>query len=100
MRSPTHPSHALQINRLVARSDEELALFEAEDARLKEAELAAWGSAAGGGGGGALYQRLAPAAEVNALVEAAEEQAAPADSDEDKEFGRGKRARGEVQYVA
>jgi hypothetical protein len=39
---PCGHMHALQLNRLLARGDEELELFAAEDEKLKKAELSSW----------------------------------------------------------
>lgn len=93
----------MQINLLLARTEDELALFEAEDAKLQEAERRAWRGPTGPKAvavAGSEYRRLASAEEVAALAEAALEQAAPPDADAGREFGRGKRARGEVEYPA
>ena len=90
----------LQINALLARDEGELALFEAEDAKLRAAELAAWGASSGASGDAAGYHRVATEQEVAALAAAAEEQAVPPDADAGREFGRGKRAREEVRYAA
>ena len=95
----------MQLNKLLARGDDELALFEEEDARLAAAELAAWRgfttksktakstTAVAAVAGGMEYSRLASESEVAPMVTAAREALAPKDPDKGKEFGRGKRAR-------
>jgi SNF2 family DNA or RNA helicase len=82
-----------ELNQLLARSEEELQLFEKEDARLIASEKEAWKSSAP-----APYSRLATAEEVAPLVAAALAELNPKDPDEGKEFGRGKRSRTGPSY--
>lgn len=75
-----------ELNQLLARGDGEVAVFEAEDARLAAAERD-------------ITSRLATAEEFAPLVEAVAAALTPKDPDEGREFGRGKRARkDDVRY--
>ncbi|KAL4430828.1 hypothetical protein ABPG75_006084 [Micractinium tetrahymenae] len=101
-----------QLNALLARGEGELELFEAEDRRMRETELASWqamqrGTTAGSSGGAAAagraaqlgYSRLAGEDEVAPLVAQAAELLQPKrDEDEGRELGRGKRQRGAAAY--
>jgi hypothetical protein len=74
-----------ELNRMLARGDQELEVFEKEDERAV-AEVAGHGP------------RLATMADVSSLVHAVKESLNPVDPDEGKEMGRGKRARADVVY--
>jgi SNF2 family DNA or RNA helicase len=81
-----------ELNKLLARTEEELKIFEREDARLIASEKQAWTSSS------LRYSRLATAEEVAPLVAAALKELNPKDPDEGKEFGRGKRPRTDASY--
>jgi len=95
-----------ELNKLLARSDEELNLFEKEDARLLSSEKEAWKKSCSSSSSCSSsistsvtsYSRLASAEEVAPLVAAALAELNPRDPDEGKEFGRGKRSRTEKSY--
>ncbi|KAL4547969.1 hypothetical protein Ndes2526B_g07184 [Nannochloris sp. 'desiccata'] len=92
-----------ELNTLLARTDEELKLFEKEDARLIASEKEAWekSSCSSSSSTSTLttaYSRLASAEEVAPLTAAALAELNPRDPDEGKEFGRGKRSRTETSY--
>lgn len=86
----------LQLNEVLARSDAERELFEAEDRRRAGVEAASWRALSGAGRAAPpAFARLAGPEEVAPLVAAALEAARPVDPDAGKEFGRGKRNREE-----
>ena len=88
-----------ELNKLIARSPEELEVLEAEDERRRQraaaAAAAAVAAAAAAGGGAAAatvrYSRLLPSELCAPLVEAAVEAGTPKDPDAGKVFGRGMR---------
>ena len=94
----------LELNKLLARSDEELKVFEREDARLLSSEKESWkrsrfsSSSSASISTAEFYSRLASAEEVAPLVAAVRAELNPRDHDEGKEFGRGKRSRSEISY--
>jgi SNF2 family DNA or RNA helicase len=92
-----------ELNRLIARGDHELELFQAEDKRRAAAEIASWSrfiKSSTSKKGPDDFSRLATADDVKLLVEAVNVALAPKNPDEGKEFGRGKRARGFVAYLS
>ncbi|KAI3433655.1 hypothetical protein D9Q98_003464 [Chlorella vulgaris] len=94
-----------QLNVMLARGEEELELFEREDRRLQEAEVASWQAAGAAGAAGAAalaptsYRRLASEEEVAPLVQRARELLQPkVNPYAGLEMGRGKRQRGTAAY--
>jgi superfamily II DNA or RNA helicase len=97
-----------ELNSLLARTEEELKLFEKEDARLIASEKEAWQKSSSSNSNStspttaaaaaAAYSRLASAEEVAPLVAAALAELNPPDPDEGKEFGKGKRSRTDKSY--
>ena len=93
-----------ELNKLLARTEDELKLFEKEDKRRLAAEKEAWekstmsSSISTSSSRSIPYSRLASAEEVAPLVAAALAELNPPDPDQGKEFGRGKRARTDASY--
>ncbi|KAK9820162.1 hypothetical protein WJX72_006943 [[Myrmecia] bisecta] len=84
-----------ELNKLLLRGEHEAAIFEREDLRLAQQELAAWQRSAPRG----AYSRLVTSDDAAALIAEAQAAAAPVDEDEGRDFGRGKRQRDHVGYV-
>jgi superfamily II DNA or RNA helicase len=108
--SSTHSLSNQDINKLLARTDAELALFAAEDVKLESNELAAWKHAIMNNkkegereeqqqqkekesSSHNYYSRMATGEDIAGLVQQAQQMAAPKPEEKLEDFGRGKRAR-------